>query len=111
MAPEDDDGILVTSEDEPMGRWTRVLSETYDWSPNRGVKIGKRLNRYENVSQWERKIIPDVWVVVSVETFEPSEYSQEFTDVVIAHCERQPLSPEEVEKRSYITEVKRPAMV
>lgn len=111
LAPEFDDGILVTTDDDYQNRYTRVLSESYDWRPNRETKVGERLTKSQIVSQWERKIIPDEWVVVNVETFEPSEYSMEFTDVVIAHCERQPLSPEEVEEQSYVVEVKRPALV
>lgn len=111
LSPEDEDGLLITSEDDPNGRYTRVLRESYSWDPNWKPKVGERLKKFENVGQWERKVIPDVWVAVSFETFEPPEYSQEFKSIVIAHCERRPLTPEEVEEQSYIVPVKRPAMV
>lgn len=111
LSPEDEDGMLVTSKEDPTGRYTRVLLESYSWDPNKKVKVGDRLKKYENIGQWQRKVIPDEWVVANVEAFEPSEYSLEFSEIVLAHCDRQPLSPQEVEERSYVVEVKRPALV
>ncbi|MGD1851032.1 MAG: hypothetical protein ACFCBU_10615 [Cyanophyceae cyanobacterium] len=111
LSLENEDGLLIKSDDEPAGRYTRVLLESYSWDPDKKVKVGDRLKKYENVGQWQRKVIPDEWVVASVEAVEPSEYSLEFSKIVLAHCERQLLSPKEVEERSYVVEVKRPAFV
>ncbi|MGD1850941.1 MAG: hypothetical protein ACFCBU_10150 [Cyanophyceae cyanobacterium] len=103
--------MLITSEHDPRGRYTRILLESYYWSDSRTVDVGERLTKHEKVGDWQCKVIPDEWVVVEVERFDPSERSREFTDVVLAYCERQPLSPQEVEERSYVVEVKRPALV
>jgi len=111
LSPEDEDGMLITSKEDPTGRYTRVLLESYSWDPNKKVKVGDRLKKYENVGQWQRKVIPDEWVVTNVEGFEPSEYPLEFSKIVLAYCERQPLSPQEIEDETYTVEVRQPAMV
>lgn len=111
LCAEDEEWIVTPSGDDTLDSSTRVIHESYDWSPDRTVELGERLTKHEQVGEWECKVIPDEWVVVEVERFDPSEYSREFSDVVLAYCERQPLSPEEVERQSYVVEVKRPALV
>lgn len=111
LCAEDEEWVLIPSEDETQGKYTRVIHESYSWDPSNTSHVGERLTKHEIVSKWERKVIPDQWVVTELQEFEPSEYASEFNQIVLAYCERQPLSPEEVEERSYIIEVKHPALV
>lgn len=111
LCAEGQEWILVPSGDETQDSYTRVIHESYSWKPGSTASVGDRLTKHEIVSHDERRVIPDQWVVVEVQDFEPSEYASEFNQIVLAYCERQPLSPEEVERQSYVVEVKRPALV
>ena len=111
LCAEGQEWILVPSNDETQDSYTRVIHESYSWKPGSTASVGDRLTKHEIVSHDERRVIPDQWVVVEVQDFEPSEYASEFNQIVLAYCERQPLSPQEVEELSYVVEVKRPALV
>ncbi len=81
-------------------RETRILRDSYDYRPvhKRKVEIGERLMCSASVPDSTlrtTRTIPTDWVVTEVETYEPSVDIPEFREVVIAYCERQPLSLEE----------------
>ncbi len=53
-----------------------------------------------------RRTIPTDWVVSEVESYEPSADMPGFREVVIAYCERKPLSLQEFKELIYDNNVK-----
>jgi len=111
MCAEDQDWILVPSGDETQDSYTRIIHESYSWDASKTATVGERLTKHEIVGARERRVIPSEWVVTEVEAYEPSDDRPGFGGVTIAYCERQPLTTDETEQRSYITEVQVPALV
>ena len=92
-------------------RNTRILRDAYDYRPihQRQVKIGERLMCSATIPGGgveTRRIIPTDWVVTEVETYEASIDSPGFREVVIAYCDRKPLSLEEFKAATYDNNVK-----
>jgi hypothetical protein len=92
-------------------RETRILRDSYDYRPvhKRKVEIGERVMCSASVSGSTlrtTRTIPTDWVVTEVETYEPSADIPEFREVVIAYCERQPLTLEEFKDAIYDNNVK-----
>ena len=102
--------ILPPENDDILGRATRVIKESYSWDPDDTTEVGERLTNHATVGDNQCQVIPSEWVVTSVESAEASSLS-EFDEIVLAYCERQPLSPEELEEQSYVTDIKQPALV
>ena len=94
---------------EYQDRLTRVVKESYSWSPKAAVSVGDRLSEHQIVGAVERKVIPNEFVVERIENY-GTEVGNEFSGIKIAYCKRQPLSHEEVENQSYIASVKVPAV-
>lgn len=81
-------------------RETRILRDSYDYRPvhQRKVEVGERLMcsaRVPGSTLRTSRTIPTDWVVTEVETYQPSIDVPGFREVVIAYCDRQPLSLEE----------------
>ncbi len=92
-------------------RDSRILRDAYDYRPvhQRKVKIGERLMCSAIVpggGLQTRRIIPTDWVVTEVENYQPSTEIPGFREVVIAYCDRQPLSLEEFRAAIYDNNVK-----
>lgn len=87
-------GGMLTS-----GRYTNILRESYDYRPlgKRKVKIGDRLYCGMEVpgTLKRHRSLPTDWVVTQVENYEPTVDVPGFREVVIAYCDRQPLTLEE----------------
>ncbi|MBE9125450.1 MULTISPECIES: hypothetical protein [unclassified Coleofasciculus] len=99
-------GGLLTQDRE-----TRILRDAYDYRPvhQRQVKIGERLMCSATVGGGglqTRRILPTDWVVTEVETYEPSADIPGFREVIIAYCERKPLSLAEFKAAIYDNNVK-----
>jgi hypothetical protein len=105
MCAEDQRWILAPSDDDTQDSYTRVIQESYSWDASKTARVGERLTKHEIVGIGERRVIPSEWVVVEVETYEPSHDQNGFGRVTIAYCQRQPLSDEETEQQSYVTRV------
>lgn len=93
------------------GRLTRILQDSYDYRPvhQRKVEIGTRLTCSAEVpgtTLRTSRTFPTDWVVVNVETYEPTIDVPGFREVAIAYCERQPLSLEEFKAAIYDNNVK-----
>jgi hypothetical protein len=87
-------GGMLTS-----GRYTNILRESYDYRPlgKRKVKIGDRLYCGMEVpgSLKRHRSLPTDWVVTKVENYEPTVDVPGFREVVLAYCDRQPLTLDE----------------
>ncbi|MEM6501397.1 MAG: hypothetical protein AAF685_06125 [Cyanobacteria bacterium P01_C01_bin.89] len=94
---------------EHQDRLTRVVKESYSWSPKASVSVGDRLSEHQIVGAVERKVIPNEFVVDRIENY-GAETGNEFAGIKIAYCKRQPLSDGEVEAQSYVAAVKVPAV-
>ena len=105
LCAEGERWILAPSGDDTQDSYTRVIQESYSWDASKTARIGERLTKHEIVGIGERRVIPSEWVVVEVETYEPSHDQNRFGGVTIAYCQRQPLSDAETEQQSYVTEV------
>jgi hypothetical protein len=110
LCAEDQDWLLVPSGDGTQDSYTRVIQESYSWNPGETVCVGERLTKHEIVGALERRVIPSEWVVTDVEGYESSDEMAGFGAVIVAYCERQPLTAEETEQQSYVTEVQVPVM-
>lgn len=78
-------------------RNTRILRDSYDYRPvhKRKVNVGERLMCSAVVpgqTLQTRRTIPTDWVVSEVERYEPSADIPGFREIIIAYCDRQPLS-------------------
>jgi hypothetical protein len=111
MCAADQDWILLPSGDDTQDSYTRVIQESYSWSPGEAVRLGERLTKHEIVSSTERRVIPAEWVVTEIEHYDTATETAAFGRVAIAYCERQPLSEAEVEQQSYTVDVQAPALV
>jgi hypothetical protein len=90
-------------------RLTRVVKESYSWSPQVSVAVGDRLSEHQIVGAIERKVIPSEFVVDRIERY-GTEEGNEFGGIQVAFCKRLPLTEAEVEAQSYVTDVKVPAV-
>ena len=90
-------------------RLTRVVKESYSWSPQGAVAVGDRLSEHQIVGAIERKVIPSEFVVDRIERY-GTEEGNEFGGIQIAYCKRLPLTDAEVEAQSYVTGVKVPTV-
>jgi hypothetical protein len=92
-------------------RNTRILRDSYDYRPvhKRKVEVGERLMCSAVVPGQvlqTRRAIPTDWVVTEVEAYEPTVDIPGFREVVIAYCERKPLTLEEFKDSIYDNNVK-----
>ncbi|MGD1904211.1 MAG: hypothetical protein ACFB9N_18450 [Geitlerinemataceae cyanobacterium] len=111
LCAEDQEWILVPSGDGTQDSYTRVIQESYSWDASQTASVGERLTKHEIVGARERRVIPSEWIVTEVESYNPLGDRQGFGTVVLAYCERQPLTAEESEEQSYVTDVQVPAFV
>lgn len=100
MAKSGEDKITLSGGMLTQDRNTRILRDSYDYRPihKRKVEVGERLMCSAVVAGQTlqtRRTIPTDWVVSEVETYEATVDIPEFREVVIAYCERKPLSLEE----------------
>jgi hypothetical protein len=109
LIQEDDKWVEISSDEPVIGtQLMPLLQMSYDYRPllKRQVKLGERLTYHvkQEKSPWNAyKVVPSEWVVTKVTQYEPSDLAElpEFRGVAIAYCERQPLSPEQIEAMSY----------
>lgn len=92
-------------------RNTRILRDSYDYRPihKRKVEVGERLMCSAIVpgqTLQTRRTIPTDWVVTEVESYEPSANIPGFREIILAYCDRQPLSLEEFQDSIYDNNVK-----
>jgi hypothetical protein len=92
-------------------RNSRILRDSYDYRPihKRQVQVGERLMCSAVVPDQTlqtRRTIPTDWVVSEVESYEPSGDMPGFREIVIAYCEKKPLSLDEFKELIYDNNVK-----
>jgi hypothetical protein len=86
------------------GRCTRILEDSYDFPPvhKRQVKIGERLKVSDSIAGQAARTIPTDWVVSATETYEPQQdIIPGFREIVVAYCEKVPLSLDEFRTAIY----------
>ena len=105
MLKDGEEWARISSDEPVIGtQLTRLLQMSQDSRPilKRLVSNGERLTYHvkKQGSPWKAySIVPSDWVVTKVVQYEPFSLGElpEFRGVTIAYCERQPLSPEEIE--------------
>ncbi|HAG83750.1 MAG TPA: hypothetical protein DCL61_22025 [Cyanobacteria bacterium UBA12227] len=101
--------VKISSDEPVVGtQLIPLLQMSHDSRPilKRKVTLGERLTYHvkQEGSPWNSyNVVPSEWVVVKVTHYEPSDLAElpDFRGITIAYCERQPLSPEEIERMSY----------
>lgn len=106
LAKENEKWVKISSDDPVVGtQLSAVLNTTWASSlpvEKRSARVGERLTYTQYFSDNSRtyKTVPSEWVVVKLVQYEPSDLMQmpDLHDIVVAYCERQPLSQEEIER-------------
>lgn len=111
MTKSGEDRITLSGGMLTQDRNTRILRDSYDYRPvhKRRVDVGERLRCSAVVPGQtlpSRRTIPTDWVVSEVESYEPTIDIPGFREIVIAYCERKPLSLEEFRDSIYDNNVK-----
>jgi len=78
------------------GRETKILRESYDYTPKPTVEVGERLMCTAVVSPTVRRNIPTDWVVTDVVDYASLDPSGvDYKGIKLAFCEKQPLPLDE----------------